>query len=92
MKHIVKTWVGLYMESKQLLLIEKCICLTIISVNSVCKFSEIYLLYSLTVTTNSHFSKMALVGFNSFMTGFYMITASVMKELMKLILNPASII
>ena len=68
------------MESKQLLLIEKCICLRIISVNSVCKFSEIYLLYSLTVTTNSHFSKMALVGFNSFMTGFYMITASVMKE------------
>ena len=59
---------GLYMKLKQPLLIEKCICLTIISANSVCKFSEMYLFYSLTVTTNSHFSKMALVGFNSFMT------------------------
>ena len=35
--------IDLYMKSKQLSLIEKCICLTIQSVNSVYKFSEMYL-------------------------------------------------
>ena len=44
--------IGLYMKSKQLPLIEKCICLTMLSVNSVYKFSEIYLSYSLNFTTN----------------------------------------
>ena len=33
--------IGLYMESKQLSLIEKFVCLLIMSVNSVYKFSEI---------------------------------------------------
>ena len=40
------------MKSKQLLLIEKCICLTIPFVNSVHKFFEMYLSYSLNFTTN----------------------------------------
>ena len=40
------------MESKQLPLIEKCIYLTILSVNSVHKVSEMYLSYSLDFTPN----------------------------------------
>ena len=36
--------VGLYLKSKQVPLTEKSICLTILSVNSVYKFSEVYLL------------------------------------------------
>ena len=40
------------MKPKQLPIIEKCICLTILSVNSVYKFSEMYLSYSLNFTTN----------------------------------------
>ena len=56
--------IGQYMKSKQLPLIEKCTCLTILPANSVHKFSKIYLSYSLIFTTNnSYFSKMALVGF-----------------------------
>ena len=39
------------MKSKQLRLIQKCICLTA-SVNSVYKFSEMYLSYGLNFTTN----------------------------------------
>ena len=42
---------GLYIKSKQFPLIEKCICLTILSVNLVYKFSEMYLHYSLNFTT-----------------------------------------
>ena len=38
---------GLYTKSKQIPLIEKRICLTILSVNLVYKCSEIYLSYSL---------------------------------------------
>ena len=38
---------GLYMKSKQNPLTEKCICLTILSVNLIYKFSEMYLSYSL---------------------------------------------
>ena len=41
------------MKSNQLSLIEKCICLTILSVSSVYKFSEMYLSYSLNFTTNN---------------------------------------
>ena len=44
--------IGLYMKSKQLPVIEKCICLRILSLNSVDKFSEMYLSYSLNFTTN----------------------------------------
>ena len=52
------------MISKQLPLIEKCICLTILSANSVHKFSEMYLYYNLNFTINSrYFIKMALAGF-----------------------------
>ena len=40
------------MKSKQLLLIEKCICLRILPVNSVYKFSEIYPSHGLNLTTN----------------------------------------
>ena len=40
------------MKSKQLPLTEKSICLTILSVNSVYKFPEMYLSYSLNFTTN----------------------------------------
>ena len=49
MKRIEKT--GQYMKSKQAPFIEKCICLAILSVNSVYKFSEMYLSYSLDITT-----------------------------------------
>ena len=41
---------GQYMKSKQLHFIEKFICLAILSVNSVYKFSEMYLSYSLNFT------------------------------------------
>ena len=44
--------VGLYKESKQLPLIYKCLCLTILFVNSIYKFSEMYLSYSLNFTAN----------------------------------------
>ena len=44
--------IGRYMKSKQLPSIEKFICLAILSVNSVHKFSEMYLSYSLNFTTN----------------------------------------
>ena len=44
--------IGLHLKSKQLPLIEKCISLTLLSVNSVYKFSEMYLSYSLNFTTN----------------------------------------
>ena len=55
---------GLYMKSKSLPLIAKYICLTMLSVNSVNKFSEMYLSYSLNFTTNnSYFRKMALAVF-----------------------------
>ena len=40
------------MKLKQLPLIEKRICLTILSVNSVHKFSEMHLSYSLNFTKN----------------------------------------
>ena len=40
------------MKSKQLPFIEKYICLAILSINSVCKFSEMYLSYSLNFTTH----------------------------------------
>ena len=40
------------MKSKQLPVIEKCICLAILSVNSVYKFFEMCLSYSLNSTTN----------------------------------------
>ena len=40
------------MKSKQLPLIEKCICLTTLSVSLVYKFSETYLSYSLNFITN----------------------------------------
>ena len=40
------------MKSKQLPFIEKFICLAVLSVNSVYKFSEMYLPYSLDFTTN----------------------------------------
>ena len=43
---------GLYMKSKLLLLIEKYICLKILSANSVYTFSAMYLSYSLSFTTN----------------------------------------
>ena len=53
------------MKSKQLPFIETFICLAILSVNSVYKFSEIYISYSVNfLQINSiYFSKMALVGF-----------------------------
>ena len=53
------------MKSKQLPFIEKFICLAVLSVNSVYKFSEMYLSYSqiLLQINNTYFSKMALVGF-----------------------------
>ena len=44
--------IGLHMKSKQLPLIEKTICLTILSVNPVYKLSEMPLSYSLNFTTN----------------------------------------
>ena len=44
--------IGHYMKSKQLPFTEKCICLAILSVNSVYKFSGMYLSYSLNFTTN----------------------------------------
>ena len=44
--------IGLCMKSKQVPLIEKCICLTILYVNLVHKFSERYLSCSLNFTTN----------------------------------------
>ena len=52
------------MNIGQLLFTEKFICLAILSVNSVYRFSKIYLSCSLSFTTNnsSCFSKMALVG------------------------------
>ena len=50
MKRIVKNR-SLY-EIKTVLLIEKCICLTILLVDSVYKFSEMYLSYSLNFPTN----------------------------------------
>ena len=40
------------MKSKQLPVIEKCICLAILSANSVYKFFEMYLSYSLNSTTS----------------------------------------
>ena len=49
--------IGLYIKSKQLPLTEKCICLTILSVNSVYNFSKMHLSYS------SYFNKIASVGF-----------------------------
>ena len=57
--------IGLYRKSKLLTLIEKCICLTTLSVNSVFKFSEMYLSYRLNLQqiNSSYFSKMALIGF-----------------------------
>ena len=58
MKRIGKT-LGQYRKPKQLPFIEKFIGLTILSVNSVYKFSEMYLSYSLNFR-NSYFSKMAL--------------------------------
>ena len=48
----MKRKLGLYRKSKQFLLSGKCICLTIPFVDSVYKFSEIYLSYSLNFTTN----------------------------------------
>ena len=51
-KRIVKSNIDLYIKSKQLPLVEKCVCLIILSVNSNYKFSAIYLLYSLNFTTN----------------------------------------
>ena len=56
--------IGQYMKSKQLLFTEKFICLAILSVNSVYRFSKIYLSCSLSFTTSnsSCFSKMAFVG------------------------------
>ena len=50
------------MKPKKLSFIEKFIRLAILSVNSVYKFSKMYLSYCLHFTTN-YFSKMALVGF-----------------------------
>ena len=44
--------IGQYMKSKQLPFTEKFICSGILSVNSVCKFSEMYLSYSLNFTTD----------------------------------------
>ena len=56
--------IGLYIKSKQLPLTEKCICLTILSVNSVYNFSKMHLSYSLNITTDSsYFNKIASVGF-----------------------------
>ena len=51
MKRMMKKQV--HLKSKQLLLIEKCICLTILSVNSACKFPETYLSSCLNVTGNN---------------------------------------
>ena len=44
--------IGHYMKPKQLPFIEKFICLAMLSVNSVFKFSEMYLSYALYFTIN----------------------------------------
>ena len=51
------------MKSEQFPRIEKCICLTMLSVNSVYKFSGNYSLNFAANINSSYFSKMALVGF-----------------------------
>ena len=62
MKRIEKN-IGQYMKSKQLLFIENLICLALLSVNLVYKFSEIYLSYNLSFIlqiNSSYFSKMVI--------------------------------
>ena len=55
------------MKSKQVPLIEKCICLTILSFNSVYKFSKcIYLIAKILLQMNNcYLSEMDVVGFQS---------------------------
>ena len=64
-RYVHRENVGQFMKSKQLSFIEKFICLAILSVNSVYRFSEcIYLIaYILLQINGSYFSKIALVRF-----------------------------